>query len=131
MQEEGDFVEQAFGRTGTLDDDRARILHQVRLFLAAQVAARVDDDGRERAQLFMLHAFEQFVTLDVGQLQVDDHAVENLRFEQFQRLLAQRHGRDFHVVVADQVHHAFALAFVVLDQQDAFRLLREFRLEIA
>ncbi len=131
MQEQRDLVEQALRRARALDDDRARILQQRRLFIAGEVAAGVDDDRRERADVLAGHALEQLVTVHVRQLEVDDHAVEHRRAQVLERLFAELDRGDFHVLVLDQLRHARTLQRVVLDQQDAFDLLHQLGLQPA
>ncbi len=108
-------------------------LQQLGLLVARQVAAGVDDHRRERRRSpRSTMRSQQLVALHVGQLQVDDHAVEDAaRAQQRQRLRAGRHGGDLDVVVADQLHHAVALARVVLHQQHALDLLRELVFQLA
>ena len=47
MQEQADLIEQPLGRFRALDDDRLRVAAQPLLFLAGEIAARVDDDRRK------------------------------------------------------------------------------------
>jgi hypothetical protein len=118
VQEQRDFVQQPFRGTGALDDDRARILLQLGFLGAREAASRIDDYRREGGDLLAAHALQQFPALHVRQLQVDDHAVENVRVQQLERFFAAGHGLDIDVLIGDQLHHAFALAVIVFHQQD-------------
>ena len=69
-------VQQALGRLGALDDDRAGIAAQPLLVVCRKLASGVDDHRREGADVLLGHAPQQLVALHVGQLEVDDHAVE-------------------------------------------------------
>ncbi len=59
MQKQGDFVEQAFGRFGALDDDRFRVAPQALLVVKGQVMAGIDDDRREGIGVFLTERFQQ------------------------------------------------------------------------
>ncbi len=131
MQEQRDLIEQPLRRPGAFDDDRTRILHQRRFFVAGQIASGIDDDGRERTDIFTGHAFEQLMAVHVREFEVDDHAVEDRGTQQLEGLLAELHRGDLDIGVLDQPRDALALTGVVFDQQDTFDLLRQLLLEAA
>ncbi|MCY1368976.1 hypothetical protein D9M69_559900 [compost metagenome] len=77
MQKKRHLIQQPLRRACALDDDRTRILAQFGLFIPGQVAPGIDDDGRKGTDVFGGHALEQVIAEHVGQLEVDDHAIED------------------------------------------------------
>jgi hypothetical protein len=129
MQEQRDLVEQTLGRARALDDDRAGEAPQLLLFIASQRAARVNDHGRKGVLLLLGHLLQQLQPGAVGQRQVEHHAVEGGRAQLLQRLGGAAHGHGLNIVAGQQPASAVAVHIVILHDQHAPQLLREFPLQ--
>ena len=122
VEEEGGLVEEPLRRLDVLEDDGLRQPLELRLLLAREVLARVDDDRQRAEARPLLDALDHLQARDVGQEQVQHHAVEVLVVEDVERLLAGGDRGDLHVAIADQVDHALALNLVVLHHQQVLHL---------
>ena len=110
MKEERRLVEQPLGRARVLDDDRLRELLQLRLLIACQLLAGVDDHRDRRVPVVLLELLEQREPAHVGKLEVEHHAVEVLQLECLQRCFARTDcGHLDLFVAADQLDNRLAL----------------------
>jgi hypothetical protein len=75
--------------------------------------------GRSRSVSSRADALQHLEAGDVRQAQVEHDAVEGLRAQRGQRLLARARGHDLEIVVPQQLLDAHLLGRVVLDDQQA------------
>ena len=126
MQKKRDLIEQPLGRAGVLDDDGLGKAPQLLLFVAGQRPAGVHDHGRKRHPVLLGHLLQQLVAIQVGQVQVHHHAVERGAAQVIERGGGGAGAHNFHILAAEQVPHALALALVVFHHQHAAQVLGEF-----
>ena len=131
VEEERGLVEQPLGRADVLDDDRLGVAPELRLLAPRQVLARVDDHRHVAELAVPLQLLEQLEAGAVGQLQVEDDAVEPLLCERVERLFARPDRGDLDVVpVPGELYQRPALLLVVLDDQEVLDVTCEELLEV-
>src|ERR1700681_576683 len=113
--------DQPLGRHRVLHDDRLGEAADRALLVFSQLAAGVHDHGDTNVRRVFLDALDQREAFDVGQPEIDDHAVE-LRFvERDERLRARGHRGDGDLARLDEVRHRRELRDVVLDDEHVAR----------
>ena len=118
VQEERGLVEQPLGRGRALDHDRARHGVQLGVLLGRQVAAGEHHHRQVGQGGVVLYLLQHLEARQVGQAQVEHHAVEALRAQLVERAAAGIDGGDLDVGMRQQLGDAEALGLVVLGDQE-------------
>src|SRR6185369_5919860 len=119
MQEHSRLCKQPLWRSRILDDDGLGEFSQPRLLLGGKVLPRIDDHRQIIQAKFFLDSFQQFETRHVRKTDIDDDAIEVCGTQGTNCFIAARSRYSLDIAIADQVYDGFALAFIVLDNQQA------------
>jgi hypothetical protein len=87
VEEEGDFIEEAFLGSDILEDDGVGMVAEAHFLFAGEVTGGVDDDGG-RFFNFLLESFEELAAVHIGEAEVEDDEIELGGLEVFEGFLA-------------------------------------------
>ena len=125
MQEQCGFGQQPLRRFHPFYNNAIRILPQLLVVFARQLAAGVDDYRDVATTAFFTNFLQQLETRNIFQSQVEDHTIEMLALQLLQRLCSGRYAGDIYIIIGDKLNDGAAHIVVVLYHQQLLERLRD------